>query len=87
MNLKNSAHNETAVKFASSKDEVNRAFELAKDIFIKDPNSQSSTFKELSWDIKADNIFKKYNYSDIWLRHYRSSSVVPTNIFVATKKI
>ena len=58
MNLKNSAHNETVVKFASSKDEVKRAFELAKDIFVKDPNSQSSTFKELSWNIKADNIFK-----------------------------
>ena len=58
VNLKNSAHNETVVKFASSKDEVKRAFELAKDIFVKDPNSQSSTFKELSWNIKADNIFK-----------------------------
>lgn len=58
MKLKNSAHNETVVKFASSKDEVKRAFELAKDIFIKDPNSQSSTFKELSWNIKANNIFK-----------------------------
>ena len=58
MSLKNSSHNDTVVKFASSMDEVNNAFDLVKDIFIREPNSQSSTSKDLSWNVKSNTIIK-----------------------------